>query len=125
MRVYNITNVVTPTLIQKGLVNVRITVGTSAIEPGGYADVIESAKNKATISNFELMGALSRKKPVQVAKTQPVKQPRPFEPTEPLVTEPVAQIEEPVQTEPTPTFSEPEGDGTEGGKKRRRRGRGY
>lgn len=95
MKVYNLTDVATPALIQRGLVNVKIKVGSEVIDPGQSAEVQDSQEVRSKLSQYEGIGALSRAAPSRVSPP-PSPPPPPPKAPEPESQEEERPVEEPV-----------------------------
>jgi hypothetical protein len=63
VKVFNLTDVSTPVLETRGLVNKGIVVGREIAEPGGYKEVIDSPRERKKLHFFLQIGAVSIDKP--------------------------------------------------------------
>lgn len=98
MKIYNLTDVQTPALIQRGLVNVKIKVGPEVISPGSWAEVPDSQEVRSKLSQYEGLGALSRVAPSHSAPPKAPEASLPeaeaVAPVEPFSDEPAIEVSE-------------------------------
>ena len=59
MKVYNLTDVETPVLVQRGLVNQHIVVGKCMVNPGEFAEVVDTAHVRGKLGYLLTVGAVS------------------------------------------------------------------
>ncbi len=59
VKVFNLTDVETPTLVQFGLVSQHIVIGERMCEPGQYVEVVDSAHLRATVKHLVQVSALA------------------------------------------------------------------
>lgn len=59
MKCFNLTDVETPDLLARGLVNVVLVVRTTAIKPGESAEVAEDSTSRRDVANYVKVGALA------------------------------------------------------------------
>jgi hypothetical protein len=59
MKVYNLTDVETPALIQRGLVNQHIVVGKRMVNPGEFVEVADTLHTRGKLMYLLTVGAVS------------------------------------------------------------------
>ncbi len=59
MKLFNLTDVPTPTLKQYSLVNSHIVVGRELLAPGASADLTDDAVTRAGLSHYVTVGAIA------------------------------------------------------------------
>jgi hypothetical protein len=71
MKVFNITDVETPILKQRGLINQTLVVGRVAVKPGESADIQDEPHLVAQVEGYEQIGAMARDQlPAEYAVTK-------------------------------------------------------